>query len=470
MAPTLPVCKSVTAIIFGAALVVFAVTLTWSGHPTVLSRRRRSTYLAGVESAELLSEAWVQSPEFEDVLHLDVDAASTVSSLRQKCLRPWRSFADGQKAQLACQEWARREWPGNGVVVYTCSSHAGQSCGGLADRVRGMLFMYWLAVLRKAAFFVDYQRPTNHRLESFWRPNNVNWTLPEARRETDSMVEERERGGQQTFHGGNGCAPPLFDRNIDHGCQCLRTYLATKDIESAKVLRFATTHHLRCMSMLFRNTLNMEFTHGQWATTSSYLFRTTPLLKSMSRKFMKSTQWSPKNSVCLHIRSGGPIGPVGYEMVDNVRTPPASRQTMYQCAASFSKQKLHPAKHVKVPVISNPSTYLIIADHDELVEEARRSLNQTKARILSTTSMGPMLHIDKVSNDLMSDRSLKEQVHRGERRAYFDHYLLSLCQYVIVDSSGFAWTALNYSPQDRIVLRPSAKDKGCHEAEETRHL
>lgn len=450
-----------------------------------------------MDEMERSESFWIQSREYETVLEFgrdkitsDADVAPAagdsvsaarqyVNELRSACLEPWSNLTGAQQAQRACQQWALHSWPGNGVIIYRCTNEEGQSCGGLGDRVRGMVFMYWLAVLRRAAFFVDSQRPTKSRLEVFWKPAELNWILPKERRAQRTsnikplhMIAGMKKQDEKLL-GTPGCSPLHFDRNVDHTCQCLRTYLATMDIESAKVLQFSTTHHHKCMAALLKSSVHLNFSRKQWSATLNYLFTASPLLKSMARKFQKSSKWSPSRSVCLHLRGGGPIGPAGYEMGDNARTQLTVRQRMYKCAATFKTQRMHPGVHKGFPMLNKTDSYLIIADHDRLVSEAKAHLHKAGAKILSTSDFGPMLHIDKVDKHLLSQPALHQKLMKGEKRAYLDHYLLGQCQYVVVDSSGFAWTALNYAQQKRIVLRPvsgASSKTGCHESDTASHL
>eukprot|EP00117_Sycon_ciliatum_P022460 scpid41521/ scgid19371/ len=405
---------------------------------------------------------------------------------RRACLKPFRTIEQAQETQAACQRWALAKWPGNGVLIYTCTGKRNEKCGGLADRARGMLLTYWLSVVRRTAFFIDSRRPTDRALETFWLPaETLNWTLPASQRssgdhmryvicmpsDAKSRLTSRLVKDVQTtdelLQDMNDQQLPHFDRNVDNKCECMQNYLARKDTEGKKVVRFSTTHHHSCVVNMFRK-LNMTFSRQVWTSTFGYLFKPSPFLRSLSRAFSDATAWHPSSSVCIHLRAGGPVGPEGYQVADNYRTDLQVRQKMYQCARRFSDQSLRTSLHSGLANIQKPSAYLVVADHRELIPEAQKHVGKTQ--VLSTESFGPMLHIDKTDFSLASSPELYSQMEMGEERAYLDHFLLSQCQYAVVDTSGFAWTALNFSERSRAVIRPSVDSSVCQEADETERL
>ena len=62
------------------------------------------------------------------------------------------------------------------VLSYDC---AGNNCGGLGNQIRGLLSVFWLALLTNRTFVINWHRPG--KLKDYVEPNLINWNVPPFR-------------------------------------------------------------------------------------------------------------------------------------------------------------------------------------------------------------------------------------------------------------------------------------------------
>lgn len=62
-------------------------------------------------------------------------------------------------------------------IAYSCNIRS-SSCSGIGDRIRGIQELAHIAAVTNRAFHIDWTFPT--RLEYYFLPNKINWTVPDA--------------------------------------------------------------------------------------------------------------------------------------------------------------------------------------------------------------------------------------------------------------------------------------------------
>jgi hypothetical protein len=73
-------------------------------------------------------------------------------------------------------EFRRLVPPAGGEMAFIYSCKGGQPCGGLADRMIGMVSVFILAVLTNRSFAIEIDQPA--MLQNFLIPNEYDWTIP----------------------------------------------------------------------------------------------------------------------------------------------------------------------------------------------------------------------------------------------------------------------------------------------------
>lgn len=379
-------------------------------------------------------------------------APARLDMTQRNCL-PRASLKEAARAQMRYQKMAKRSWPGNGAVVYTCVVVQGRTasgvsgCSGLGDRVNGLLTAYWLAVFTCRAFFIDWRRPS--ALEQYWTPNQLNWTIP--------YMENRASASYVRKH---------FSHNVDKNCSGL-LQLAT----SASVVRFSATHgrSAPCLRQyLSAYKIKGRFPWREWVESLSRLFKPSDYLLAEFSQFKKKTNWSPEKGVCIQVRSGGSIGlvyPNNRQQIEPTRAYRENPSLPFRCAAKFYERKSDLGMAGKAVTSQH---YVVFSDHDATLNDARKFLPHG-ARISSTESLGPIIHIDK--NAPMSESNPKqrkrkkfnEEVRLGEKRVFLDHFFLSKCKNVVSSDSRFFYSALVFSSdrEQKQVIVPRYSAQKC---------
>ena len=110
-------------------------------------------------------------------------------------------------------------------LVYQCTKQDRHACGGLADRERGIISTFLLALQTNRTFVIDLDKPC--KLEQFLVPNLYNWTrcksfiqsLPVYESETLHMNNER-RDYPNLFN-----KPPTSEISSSNGPQVLNFHV-----------------------------------------------------------------------------------------------------------------------------------------------------------------------------------------------------------------------------------------------------
>ena len=326
------------------------------------------------------------------------------------------------------------------AVVYECTEHT--ICGGLTDRLEGIIVSFVLAIVSKRSLLVHYCKPG--ALDRFYLPNELDWRL----------------AGLSQFQLGKILhSPHLGVRRHEEDtpdCEVLVSkYLNT----TSPVFRLTTNHAKSCVRRLLSRHAHIGNVTSQhlMARLFRHLFQPAPLLVQALKLFTRRNAWRPESSVCLHIRYGGIL--VDKAIVERVR---------YKVLDPF----WHCARHVKEVMTKlnlQVSSWMVISDSDEVLLRSKQFLSSlSNSKVIGTKLVGPVLHIDKLYSRLYHNKSgdspfqdnilsggqcpLQRGVD-GEMRVFLDHYLLSVC-HVLVGSrkSGFSASASSLHPGSSSLL------------------
>lgn len=334
------------------------------------------------------------------------------------------------------------------AVIYTCRED--QICGGLVDRLEGIITTYIWAVLSKRVFLIDYCKPGS--LEQFYQPNTVDWSLASLSGDVVSRIRSSPH--------------VVVRRHADDSLECEVLLRELRRLGSTPVIRITTNHARSCVVRLLRVEMkiaNFSSDHLM-ALIFHKLFQWSSYLQSAVRVFANKFHFDPGSAVCLHIRHGG--NDLIHGRTEKVRY--ASLDAFWKCAEQIKRTVLTNA--------TNISVWFVASDAQFAVQEAMEQLPKIhNAPVHSTAPFGPLLHVDKYTTKtglvegrqragsrIMNNAQCKTSHHdEGELRVFLDHALLSMCRTFIGSrNSGFSLSAASLNANSKFfVVKQEAKRK-----------
>ena len=283
-------------------------------------------------------------------------------------------------------------------LVYRCDST--KPCGGWADRQKGIVTTFLMALLTNRKFVIDVTHPC--KLEEFLMPNVYNWMLcknflknvPQRNISSFSFIERYKFNKEiKNFDfEGKWTTKVVVIRFNSYGINGIREHKKARE-------------RLRWIL----NMTNEEVIH----TVLNTLFKHKDRLINDIIHFYNNNIEGRK-LVCCHIRKGGnPSIPR-----DNKFGSKSPNETVI---FDFLKQYDQSSEHA----------IYIAADSDKVKESARR--NFTSYINVNRT----IVHVDRLGKF----RNLKKEACNGFYTAILEQFILSLCDKLLLTPSGFGTIA-----------------------------
>ncbi|XP_060599326.1 uncharacterized protein LOC132752932 [Ruditapes philippinarum] len=283
-------------------------------------------------------------------------------------------------------------------LVYKCDSSS--LCGGFADRQKGIISTFLLALLTNRKFIIDMTSPCN--LEEFLEPNVYNWNLCKAYLKTMPNKNISKLNYVENYKFIKGINQFDFDRNWTKGAVVLKfNGYAIDKIRQHK----ETKSRLEWLL----NITNEEAIHLVLNT----LFKPGERLFNDAINFYNN-HINGRKLICSHIRKGkNPTLPTD----NRLRFGSPNETVIFEYLKKLDK--------------NSKNAIYIAADSEEVKQSAKGNL--TSYININRT----IVHIDR----LAQFKKQKSEACDGFYTAVFEQFILSLCDKLILTRSGFGTIA-----------------------------
>jgi hypothetical protein len=313
---------------------------------------------------------------------------------------------------------SRDQFNNNKTLSYTCHDF----CGGWGDRVRGLTFVFTLAILTQRRFLIDAPYPC--LLSSFLHPNLIDWnyTQPKANRtrwHLHLIDTKADLGIEKMFKQHDLVSQwQLYDDvSIATNMVYTETLLQNPHFQDAALTK-ALTPEQRSHEFLFPLLFELLF------KPSDELIQSTDRVLGIPHRQL----------TCLHLRIGkNPSNPIDFDISDRGD----SKQAMIRLLQSKTNM-----------THSNGTLVYIASDSDIASRELQMRLPNNSVSI-----EGPILHIDRVA--IKADGCRKDgQMYLGFLKVITEFYLFGECNVSILSESGFSkWGSLRKINGQETIFR-----------------
>ena len=299
-------------------------------------------------------------------------------------------------------------------------------CGGLGDRLFGIMTIFMLAAMADRAVFVEHAKPLPQR--DYLVPNALDWRIDTVENETVKAVLRRALL-ESPFHNlhmpRKMCsdllrfpmdqANPVLVMGSNFRTSCLLKVLLQK--------RFFPKPDSPGLHFNRSDEKSLRF----WASLVSHyilqhLFDFSPLVKNQALSILNDTvlpaDFDSRETyeclVCVHVRSGKNTheGDRHHNIADFGR------------CANMVEEQIREAK-----TCPSQLYWVVVSDHPK----APTIVGGNFSEPLSTNSIGPIVHVD--------DNGLSKKHRSGATRLYVDFFVLSRCKHFVASLSTLGETA-----------------------------
>ena len=337
---------------------------------------------------------------------------------------PLDSLLEQQRSR---QEKMRRgEVPLRAVIVRCIGN---DMCGGLGDRLFGIVALYMAAMLADRAVFVEHAKPLP--LSDYLIPNAVDWRIGSVQNDTvkQTLLRELRVGRYVNMQlPYQHCVdllrfplsqanPAVVIMNCNFRTNCLLKLLLQHKFfpepgDQGLLKNFNRTHE---RSLRFWASAVTHFILKQ-------LFEFSPLVRSHGLAILNKTvlprDFGAKETteclICVHVRSGKNTGES-----DRHHNIADFGKCAYMVEQGIAKADTCPRKPY----------WVVISDHPD----APSIVGANFSTPLSTNSVGPIVHVDRIGVGA---------AHRsGAMRLFVDFFVLSRCKHFVASMSTLGETA-----------------------------
>ena len=312
------------------------------------------------------------------------------------------------------------------AIVARC--YGQDECGGIGDRLFGIVTLFLEALLSDRAFFVEHKKPVDQT--DFFTPNSVDWRVDGVEHvEAFATLDDARRKGP-------------FHKFLMPGAQCVHVMEFMKAQVKTPILYMNSNHRTECVlkRLLRGNVLpdddtpwfdkRKEDSLRLWASNVThfilnYLFKFSPLVQKQATTILEGTDLpadfdskvTRECLVCVHVRSGKNTHEDGghHNIAD-------FGKCAHMVEEGINKAKTCPRK----------VHWLVISDHPD----APSIVGGNFTKPLSSSKTGPIVHIDHIG--------VGEQHRSGALRLYVDWFVLTRCKHFVASLSTLGETASMY--------------------------
>ncbi|RUO96762.1 hypothetical protein BC936DRAFT_141486 [Jimgerdemannia flammicorona] len=289
------------------------------------------------------------------------------------------------------------------AVVWRCT-HSG--CGGLGDRMRGLLTSFAIALLTDRAFFVDHSFPAELSDSFTFLNPGMDWTYQEELTLGRRVSEVTFLNSQPTWDYQHD-DPDVHLRDVDVLIQSTNEYL----VHRLLVNPFLATK----IRELGLDTIPSSNVPGCFL---NYILHPTPAIRRTIRKITGApTAAATSNNdtalIGIQIRTGSSAS-----WTDPKRVPRQAVKDFFRCAQAVERELL--AKRPSLRYVR----WFLTSDSEEIVQQAVAKYGADKI----LTVPGPIVHIDLTSAQEAHDLT----------KTVVDHLILAGADKLVISRSGFS--------------------------------
>ena len=307
-------------------------------------------------------------------------------------------------------------------LIYFCD-WANNGCFGYGDRVRGLISLFYLAILTDRAFLIHWKTPKP--LERFLTPKNINWTFPIPLLETRkhfwrNIYRHRKKDLDGWITKNISAVASLvkkenfkvyFDKPVE--IVATNVYFAEGAMQKNKYLM------QRAQAMEIRPLLPGSQRHAKIGCAFDILFNTPPRLQNALQNTRKKLRENSTFVIGIHIRLGDkPFGR------NNTRVSESDFPKYFLCAKKVERKlfNLDGRKHAR---------WFLATDSLLVKDYARKHFAE---KVIMEESKPEHIDIYKEGEKPLSDEGMMGILH--------DHFLLAECDFLVLSRSSFSTTAV----------------------------
>ena len=314
-------------------------------------------------------------------------------------------------------------------LVYFCD-WTNSGCFGYGDRVRGLISLFYLAILTDRAFLIHWKTPKP--LERFLTPKNINWTFPipllETRKHFWRKIYHHRRedlDGWQTKNHSEVVSflkkenfKVYFDKPVE--IVTSNMYFAEGAMQENKYLM------QRAQAMEISPLLPGSRQHAKIGCAFDVLFNALPRLQNALQNTRKKLRENSSFVIGIHIRLGDKQFGRSYTRVSESDFP------RYFLCAKKVEQRLFSfdgRKHAR---------WFLATDSLLVKDYARKHYAE---KIVTEENKPEHLDFYKEGENPFSDEGMMGVLH--------DHFMLAECDFLVLSRSSCSTTAIGVGIHNR---------------------
>lgn len=301
----------------------------------------------------------------------------------------------------------------NRSLVYHCS----QYCGGIGDRLRGIVTLFYFAVASRRQFFIDMPKPIP--FERVFQPAQVDWRWTGRLRCQQHLVAMDDTS-TLPFGQLGGPSDPFGDASVV--CVTTNARQILRVVASApSVFGFDNASEGQYFGEAFRHLFQLS---GEAAAQLREMERALGLHSHRNCTFCGAV-WPDQPWLAVHYRVG-----VTGAWDDPLRDGLEFSRHVSQCALAVRRHRL----------VSEPNAAIYVASDSHIAKE--RITRLVDGRMLPIA----IAHTDRSSHTA-----------DGQFAAWVEFALLTRATCIVASESGFsqwaAWASLSFSSADRCLVK-----------------
>jgi len=248
-------------------------------------------------------------------------------------------------------------------LVYACS----KTCGGVGDRISGMISAFYVAVALNRVFFIKHEQP--FQLNLTLKPNHINWKFeglalhPRAVERTINMIDATRKEKVNEISRAHIADVDVIYLHVNRYSLGMCTWLSSKSVASRGLC--GSMYQIHSKDAVSRK-LNLQLASSSLHFAFHALFEFTEIAKDRFESVARELSLFDDNNkiipyVALHARIGGDTSTsrrnIGWS--DPPRHSLSDAKTFVSCAASIVDRKhlVHVARETPIVVITDNDNF-----------------------------------------------------------------------------------------------------------------
>ena len=307
-------------------------------------------------------------------------------------------------------------------LVYFCDLPFG-ACFGYGDRIRGLISLFYLAILTDRAFLIHWKVPKP--LERFLTPKNINWTFPIP------LLETRKHFWRNIYGQTKKDLDGWLVRNASAVSSLVKkenfSFYFDKPVEIVTSNVYFAASAMQWNKYLMQRARDMEISplfpdsrrHAKIGCAFDFLFEIPPRLQNALQITRKKLRENSTFVIGIHIR----LGDKQFGR-NNTRVSESDFPKYFLCAEKVERKLFN--------LDGRKQARWFLATDSLLVKDYARKHFAEKV----ITDENKPVHIDLPNEDKkpISDEGMMGILH--------DHLMLAECDFLVVSPGSFSLTAV----------------------------